>query len=214
MKIVIGNKRYSSWSLRGWLACKQSGLAFDEIVIPMDTAEWARATTDPALLPSGKVPTLWDGDIAVWESLAIIDWLADRVGRDRFWPADEAARALARSMTAEMHAGFAPLRQHCPMNTGRFYPAYALTPEVERDVGRIDALWREALQLSGGPFLFGAFGATDVMYAPVVTRFRTYDLIVSDLSAAYCAAIIEHPFMREWYDGAEHENWRLARIEF
>jgi glutathione S-transferase len=214
MKIVIGNKRYSSWSLRGWLACKQSGLAFDEVVIPMDTADWARAKADPALLPSGKVPTLWDGDIAVWESLAIIDWLADRVGRDRFWPADDAARALARSMAAEMHAGFAPLRQHCPMNTGRFYPSYPLTPEVERDIGRIDALWREALQLSGGPFLFGAFGAADIMYAPVVTRFRTYDVLLSDLAEAYAERVMEHPFMLAWYAEADSEAWRLDRIEF
>ena len=214
MKLVIGNRRYSSWSLRGWLALKQAGLAFDEVVIPMDTAEWARAKTNPALMPSGKVPVVIDGDVAVWESLAIIDWLADRVGRERFWPADDAARALARSMAAEMHAGFAPLRQHCPMNTGRRYPSWPLTPEVERDIGRIDALWREALALSGGPFLFGDFGAADIMYAPVVTRFRTYDIVVSDAAEAYCDSVMAHSFMAAWYAEADTETWRIDRIEF
>lgn len=214
MKLVIGNKRYSSWSLRGWLAAKQAGIAFDEVVIPMDTPEFAHAKADAALMPSGKVPVLWDGDTAVWESLAIIEWLADKVGRDRFWPSDEAARALARSIAAEMHAGFVELRKHCPMNTGRTYPAFALTPEVERDIGRIDALWREALQNWGGPFLFGAFGAADIMYAPVVTRFRTYDVMLSETSEAYVNSVLAHPFMQEWYAGAAAEDWRLERIEF
>lgn len=217
MKLVIGNKRYSSWSLRGWLAAKQSGLAFDEVVIPMDTPEFAAAKVDPACMPSGRVPVLWDGDVAVWESLAIIDWLADRVGRDCFWPEDDAARALARAIAAEMHAGFVELRKACPMNTGRTYAAFALTPEVERDVGRIDALWREAIHGfggEGGPFLFGAFGAADIMYAPVVTRFRTYDVPLSDTAEAYVNAVLDHPFMREWYAGADAEDWRLDRIEF
>ena len=217
MKLVIGNKRYSSWSLRGWLAAKQSGLAFDEVVIPMDTPEFAAAKADPACMPSGRVPVLWDGDVAVWESLAIIDWLADRVGRGRFWPEDDAARALARAIAAEMHAGFVELRKACPMNTGRTYPAFALTPEVERDVGRIDALWREAIHGfggEGGPFLFGTFGAADIMYAPVVTRFRTYDVPLSDTAEAYVNAVLDHPFMREWYAGADAEDWRLDRIEF
>jgi len=217
MKLVIGNKRYSSWSLRGWLAAKQSGLGFDEVVIPMDTPEFTAAKADPACMPSGKVPVLWDGGAPVWESLAIIDWLADRVGRARFWPEDDAARALARSIAAEMHAGFIELRKACPMNTGRTYPSFALTPDVERDIGRIDALWREAIfgfGGKGGPFLFGAFGAADIMYAPVVTRFRTYDVPLSETSAAYVDAVLAHPFMREWYAGAEAESWRLDRIEF
>jgi len=216
MKIVLGNKRYSSWSLRGWLALKQSGFAFDEQVFPMDTPEWARAKTDARLMPSGTVPVVWDGDVAVWESLAIIEWLADRVGRAKFWPEDDAPRALARSMAAEMHAGFAPLRQHCPMNTGRTYPSFKLTPEVEKNIGRIDALWREALQVDAGegPYLFGAFGAADIMFAPVVSRFRTYDILVSDTSEAYAAAMMAHPWMREWYAAADKESWRLERIEY
>lgn len=214
MKIVIANKRYSSWSMRGWLAVKQSGLPFEEVLIPIHTPEWQRAKTDAALLPSGKVPALLDGDVAVWESLAIIDWLADRVGQDRFWPKGDAARALARSIAAEMHAGFAPLRQHCPMNTGRIYTDFALTPEVERDVARIDTLWRMALDRSVGPFLFGEFGAADMMYAPVVSRFRTYGITPSATASTYCDAVLAHPLVREWYAGADAETWRLDHNEF
>lgn len=217
MKLVIGNRRYSSWSLRGWLAAKLADIPFEEVMIPLDTPEFTAAKADASLMPSGTVPVLWDGNVAVWESLAIIDWLADRVGRDVFWPKDNAARALARSIAAEMHAGFANLRRHCPMNTGRTYPSFPLTPEVERDIGRIDALWREALHGfggEGGPFLFGAFGAADIMYAPVVTRFRTYDVLLSDTSAAYVNAVLAHPLMQDWYAGADAEEWRLDRIEY
>ncbi|BBE33851.1 glutathione S-transferase family protein [Sphingosinicella microcystinivorans] len=217
MKLVIGNRRYSSWSLRGWLAAKLADIPFEEVMIPLDTPEFTAAKADASLMPSGTVPVLWDGNVAVWESLAIIDWLADRVGRDVFWPKDNAARALARSIAAEMHAGFANLRRHCPMNTGRTYPSFPLTQEVERDIGRIDALWREALHGfggEGGPFLFGAFGAADIMYAPVVTRFRTYDVLLSDTSAAYVNAVLAHPLMQDWYAGADAEDWRLDRIEY
>jgi glutathione S-transferase len=211
----MGNKRYSSWSLRGWLALKQVGIDFEELVLPMDTPEWAAAKADPDLMPAGMVPVLWDGDIAVWESLAIIDWLADRVGRAAFWPEDEAARAFARSIAAEMHAGFAPLRQHCPMNTGRVYEKYALTPEVEANVRRIDTLWQDGRSRfgAGGPYLFGEFGAADIMYAPVVSRFRTYSVPLSPAAHTYVEAVLAHPFMREWYADADYETWRIEKIE-
>lgn len=214
MRIVIGNRRYSSWSLRGWLALKQSGIAFETIVLPMDGVEWAEAKSDPKLLPSGKVPVVWDGMLAVWDSLAIIEWMADRRGRDLFWPADEGRRAFARSMAAEMHAGFASLRAQCPMNTGRAYVDYVLTDEARRDVDRIDMLWQQALAASDGSCLFGSYGAADIMYAPVASRFRTYGIELSAVSATYVAAVMEHPFMHEWYAAADTETWRLPRIEF
>ncbi len=214
MKIIMGNKRYSSWSLRGWLAMKQSGFDFDEVVVPMDTDEWFSAKKDPDIMPSGKVPVVWDDTIAVWDSLAIIDWLADRVGRDRYWPQDAAARALARSMAAEMHSGFVPLRQHCPMNTVRTYRDFALTPEVAADIARIDALWSRARQTygAGGDFLFGDFGAADIMYAPVVSRIHTYGIAVAN--ADYVSNVLAQPWMKDWYTAAAAEDWILDRVEF
>ena len=217
LKLVIGNKAYSSWSLRGWLAVKQSGLPFDEAVVPMDGPEFAAAKQDPKLLPSAKVPVLWDGTIAVWDSLAIVEFLADRVGRERYWPVDDAARALARSIAAEMHSGFPDLRRHCPMNVRRRYDGFALTPEVEADVARIDRLWCEARERFGkarGDYLFGEFGGADIMYAPVVTRFATYGVPLSEVAQTYVGAVMAHPWMQEWIEGARSEPWVLERIEF
>ncbi|MCA3254740.1 MAG: glutathione S-transferase [Alphaproteobacteria bacterium] len=213
IEIVIGNKAYSSWSLRGWLAVRHSGLAFRETLVPMWTAE--HDAVRPRL-PAGKVPTVFDGDVAVWESLAIIDWLADRVGRDRYWPADEAARAHARSIAAEMHAGFAPMRQQLTMNTRRHYPGFAVNAEAQADIARIEALWTEARGRfgAGGDFLYGDFGAADIMYAPVVTRFTTYDVKLGSVARGYAEAITAHPYMREWLDAAAKETWIVEKYEY
>ncbi len=221
LKLIIGNRTYSSWSLRGWLACKLSGLPFDTEVVPMDTPEWESGAAK-GLLPAGKVPVLWDGDIAVWDSLAITDWLADQVtdeaARERFWPADRAARALARSMSAEMHSGFQALRSTCGMNLQRDYPDYNASPEVLADVARIDALWTEARTRFGSaraePFLFGAFRAADVMYAPVATRCKTFGLPLSDTSADYVAAVLAHPWLVEWTAAARAETYPFNRDYF
>lgn len=217
LKLVIGNKAYSSWSLRGWLAVKQSGLPFEEVVVPMDGPEFAAAKQDPNLLPSAKVPVLWDGPVAVWESLAIVEFLADRVGRERYWPLDDGARALARSIAAEMHSGFAALRRHCPMNVRRRYDGFPLTSDVEADIARIDTLWCEARGRFGkvrGDYLFGEFGGADIMYAPVVARFATYDVRLSDTARAYAEAVMTHPWMRRWIEDAQSESWVLERFEF
>ena len=220
LKLIIGNRTYSSWSLRGWLACKLSGLPFDTEVIPMDTLAWENGAAK-GLLPADKVPVLWDGDIAVWDSLAITDWLAERAGnngeRERFWPADPAASALARSMTAEMHSGFQALRSACAMNLQRDYPDYTAPPEVLADVARIDALWTDARTRVGdtagntGPFLFGGFSAADVMYAPVATRCKTFGLPLSDIGAAYVAAVLAHPWLVEWTAAARAETYPFNR---
>ena len=225
LKLIIGNRAYSSWSLRGWLACKQSALPFETELVPMDTPEWVDGSAK-GLLPSGKVPVVWDGDIAVWDSLAIIDWLADRVrtariSRGHFWPHDWAARALARSMCAEMHSGYAALRAGCSMNLKRDFPGYVPSPEVLADVARIDALWTEARtrfhsidEAHEGPFLFGTLSAADIMFAPVVTRFKTYGIALSDTSAAYRDAILAHPWMVEWTEAARVETFAFNRDYF
>jgi glutathione S-transferase len=216
LKLIIGNKAYSSWSLRGWLAVKQSGLPFEEEVVALYDEGWEVRRAQPDLAASnGKVPTLWDGDVAVWESLAIIDYLADRVGPDRFWPADMAARGLARSMAAEMHAGYVDLRRNCPTNFRRRYPAEPVSAEVAADLTRLTALWAEALDRFGTDqgFLFGAFGAADIMFAPVVSRIDTYALPVSDAAAAYCRRVLDHPWLRDWYAAAAAEPWIIQKFE-
>ena len=222
LKLLIGNRTYSSWSLRGWLACKQSGLPFDTEVVPMDTPEWVDGSAK-GRLPSGKVPVLWDGDTAVWDSLAIIDWLADRVrtarlSRGQFWPGNLAARALARSMSAEMHSGFAALRSACPMNLQQDFPGFTAAADVAADVARIDALWTSArtrfhsIDLAHeGPFLFGTFSAADIMFAPVVTRIRTYGLKLGDVGAAYVAEVAAHPWLVEWTAAARAETYPFDR---
>lgn len=216
LRLYIGNKVYSSWSLRGWLAVKQSGLPFQEHVVSLYDEDWDVRRRAPEFAASnGKVPVLWDGEAAVWESLAIIDYLADKVGRDRFWPAGDTARALARSMASEMHAGYTALRSQHTMNIRHVYPPEPLSPQVSADVQRITSLWDEARTRfgQGGDYLFGAFGAADIMFAPVVTRFRTYSIALPALASDYCEAVRDHPFMVEWSKGAAGENWVIERFE-
>lgn len=214
LKLYIGNKNYSSWSLRGWLACKQSGLPFEEHLFQLWTQEHDELRAS-GRLPAGKVPTLWDGDICVWDSMAIIDWLADRVGRNVFWPEDDAARAFARSISAEMHSGFAALRNQAGMNIRRRVPNHRLDSDAVADAARADALWTQARTRfgKGGDFLFGKFGAADIMFAPVVTRFVTYGIPMSDISGAYADAIYAQPFMAEWVAAAAVEPWVIEKYE-
>ncbi|CAM4209744.1 Glutathione S-transferase YfcF [Novosphingobium lubricantis] len=220
MKLIIGNRNYSSWSLRGWLACKQSGLPFREVVLPLYGKDWETARNDPALAPAaGKVPVLWDGEgpdaVVVWDSLAIMDYLADKVGRDRFWPRDDAARAMARAMVAEMHAGYLPLRRSLPMNLRREERDLPIAPDVHADIVRILTLWAEARARfgRGGPFLFGTFGAADIVYAPVVARFRTYGVPVPGFAATYMDALWSHDWLQTWVEAAKAETWVIPQFE-
>ncbi|WP_267348806.1 glutathione S-transferase family protein [Sphingomonas sp. GM_Shp_2] len=216
MKLIIGNKAYSSWSLRGWLAAKQSGLPFEEVVVPLYDADWDARREGAEFAPSsGKVPILWDGDAVVWDSLAIVDYLADKVGRDRFWPADEAARAMARSMAAEMHASFTALRRKHSMNIRQVYEARRPDDDVLVDLARIMELWAQARARFGGngDFLFGDFGAADIMFAPVVTRIVTYQLPIARFAAGYMDAVLQHPFMQDWIAAAQEEEWLIERFE-
>jgi glutathione S-transferase len=214
MKLIIGNRTWSSWSLRGWLAAKLSGLPFETALVPMDTPDWMSGAAKTGM-PSGKVPTLWDHDTPVWDSMAIIMWLADKGGRDRFWPREDPARALAYAMAAEMHSGFKPLRDGCPMNLQERFPTFTPTPEIIADISRIDTMWSEARDRFGSetdlPFLFGPFSAADVMYAPVVNRVEHYGLPVSATARAYCDAVLAHPWMVEWATAARAETFPFER---
>jgi glutathione S-transferase len=213
LTLVIGNKNYSSWSLRPWIAMKVAGIPFSETVISLDAPDFKQRIQ--ALSPTGKVPVLADGDMHVWESLAIIEYLADKFPKAGLWPADPAARAHARTIAAEMHAGFQSLRRHCPMNVWRPVQPRELTPEVSQDVKRIDDMWGDCRARFGknGPFLFGAFTAADAMYAPVVSRFHTYGIDVSAVARAYMKAVMALPAWAEWSAAARQEPWVLERCE-
>ncbi len=216
MKLIIGNKAYSSWSLRGWLAVKQSGLAFDELTVPLFDDGWDERKREEDLAPSsGKVPILWDGDAVIWDSFAILEYLSDKVGRERFWPKDDAARGMARAMAAEMHSGYLPLRRECPMNLRKTYQDVTISDECRADALRILQLWAEARARFGkeGPYLFGTFSAADIMFAPIVTRFVTYGFTLPGFAAGYVEAMLAHPWMQEWFQGAADEEWVVEKYE-
>ncbi|MFA5963190.1 MAG: glutathione S-transferase family protein [Sphingomonas sp.] len=216
LKLIIGNKAYSSWSLRGWLAAKQSGLPFEEMVVPLYDAEWDKRRAGDEFAPSsGKVPILWDGDVVVWDSLAIVEYLNEKSGGTRFWPGDDAARAMARSMAAEMHSGFAALRRKHSMNVRQVFPPSRPDDDVVADLTRIMELWAQARARFGGEgqFLFGEFGAADIMYAPVVTRIVTYGLPVARFATGYMDAVLHHPFMQDWIAAAQEEEWVIEQFE-
>jgi glutathione S-transferase len=216
LKLFIGNKAYSSWSLRGWLACKLAGLPFEEVVVPLYDADWDKRREGDEFAPSsGKVPILWHGDIVVWDSLAIIEYLNEKSGGDKFWPQDEGARAMARSMCAEMHSGFQNLRRKHSMNIRQVYPPTEIDEDVAIEVDRIMEIWAQARARYGGegPWLFGEFGAVDIMYAPVVSRFVTYSIPVAPFAIAYMQAIMAHPWMQDWIAHAQAEDWVIERFE-
>ncbi|MXP62998.1 glutathione S-transferase family protein [Roseomonas sp. M0104] len=210
-RLFIGTKMYSSWSLRGWLAVRLAGLEVEEVVIPL--AGGATAAVKEAT-PSGTVPYLEHRGARIWESLAIIEYCAEIA--PALWPADPAVRAHARSIAAEMHAGFRGLRMAMPMTLLNRFPGQGRTAEALADIARIEAIWREALLASGGPFLFGTeFGAADAMFAPVAFRFLTWEPEISERSRAYVEAVRAHPLVQRWYEeaAAEPAEWRLPKYE-
>jgi glutathione S-transferase len=213
LHLIIGNKNYSSWSFRPWLAMKAAGIAFDETVISLEAEDFKARVT--ALSGAGKVPVLIDQEAHVWESLAILEYLAEKFPGAGLWPAQPLARAHARAVACEMHAGFLPLRRLLPMNVWRPVQARALDDDAKADVARIDAIWSDcrARYASGGPFLFGAFGAADAMYAPVVWRFHTYAVPVSATARDYMRAIMALPAWSEWREAARREPWVLPHDE-
>ena len=213
LKLIIGNKNYSSWSFRPWIAMKAAGIPFEEEVISLNADDFKRRVSK--ISGTGKVPILIDGDVRVWESLAILDYLAETFPQAGLWPAERAARAHARAIAAEMHAGFTALRRECAMNMWRPVMARELSPEVAADVRRVEAIWTDCRTRfgAGGPFLFGAFGAADAMYAPVVSRFHTYAVEVGDVARAYMDAVMALPAWREWHTAALAEPWVLPEDE-
>ena len=211
MLLVVGNKNYSSWSLRPWLAMKVLGLPFEERRIALYRPESKAAILRDS--PSGKLPCLIDGELRVWDSLAILEYLAET--HRELWPAERAARAWARSISAEMHSGFAALRQHMSMNIRKRYPGKGRTPEALADVGRIVSMWSacRAAHAAAGPFLFGRFSVADAMYAPVVLRFRTYAVELPQVCRVYADAILALPALGEWIAAAEREEESIEMFD-
>jgi glutathione S-transferase len=213
LHLVVGNKNYSSWSFRPWLAMKVAGIAFEETVISFDAPDFKSRVT--ALSGAGKVPVLIDGEARIWESLAILEYLAEKFPAASLWPRSAAARAHARAAASEMHAGFVALRRQTPMNVRRPVRRRALDLEAVADVARIDALWNECRARFGssGPFLYGAFSAADAMYAPVIWRFHTYGIEVSAAARDYMGAIMTLPAWIEWREAARREPWVIPHDE-
>jgi glutathione S-transferase len=214
IKLVIGNKNYSSWSMRPWLALRAGDIAFDEIFIPLYTGE-ADKKRLLAYTESGKVPVLIDGDVTVWDSLAIIEYAAERFPQARLWPEDRASRAYARSISAEMHSGFAALRNECGMNLHRPVGAIPLSAQARADIARIQQIWTDCRKRYGksGPFLFGAFGGADAMFAPVVHRFRIYAIEVEPEVRDYMAAMTALPAFEEWTRAGLAETLIIDKFE-
>jgi glutathione S-transferase len=213
LHLTIGNRNYSSWSFRPWLALKVAGIPFDETVIPIYEQE-----SKAKLLvrsPAGKVPILQDGGVTVWESLAILEYVAETFPDAALWPRDGAARAHARAIASEMHAGFMPLRRQCPMNMRRPVKTLEVNAETAANVARIDAMWSDCRARYGseGPFLFGRFSAADAMYAPVISRFYTYQIDVGAASTDYMQRMMAVPAWQEWYAAALKEEWVLQEFE-
>lgn len=216
LKLFIGNKAYSSWSMRGWLAVKASGLEFEEVTVPMFGEEWDKMREGDEFAPGGgKVPILWEDDCVVWDSLAIVEFLADKVGRDIFWPEDDHARAMARSMAAEMHSSYQNLRRDMPMNVRRQFAFEGASDATTQEIGRILTIWAEARARFGGTgrYLFGRFTAADIMFAPVTTRFVTYSVPLPPFARTYVEAIHTHPHVRQWIEDAQDEPWVIERYE-
>ncbi|MEW6769407.1 MAG: glutathione S-transferase family protein [Pseudomonadota bacterium] len=214
LTLFIGNKNYSSWSMRPWMALKAANIPFEEVFIPLYTnaADKQRILS---VTKSGKVPALTDGGVTVWDSLAIIEYLAERFPDADLWPKDRAIRAHARSISAEMHSGFMPLRNECGMNIHRPIAAKPLSEDAKANVARIQEIWTDCRARYGGegPYLFGGFSGADAMYAPVIHRFRTYDIPVTAPVRDYMRTMFENPAFRKWTENALAETLVIDKFE-
>ncbi len=215
LKLAIGNKNYSSWSMRPWLALRANGIPFQETFIPLYTDDKADKERILSFSRAGKVPVLIDGDVTVWDSLAIIEYVAERFPDAKLWPEERASRAHARSVCAEMHSGFLPLRNECGMNLHRKVGPVPLSADAQANIARIQEIWRECREryAASGPFLFGRFGAADAMYAPVVHRFRTYAIEVAPQARAYMETMMALPAFQEWTRDGLAETLVIDKFE-
>jgi glutathione S-transferase len=213
LTLVIGNKAYSSWSLRPWLLMRHSGIAFEEVRLPLYTQQWNAEIARYS--PSGRVPALLDGETHIWDSLAICEYLAEREPDRQLWPRERESRAVARAVSAEMHSGFAELRSQMPMNVRRRLPGQGRTPGALQDIARIQSLWNDCRQRFGhaGPFLFGRFSIADAMYAPVASRFHTYEIALDPVTAEYVGTLLSLPAMQRWIAEAKAEVETIAQYE-
>jgi glutathione S-transferase len=211
LTLYIANKNYSSWSFRPWIAMTAAGILFREELIPFGPG--ATHSKFRELSPTGRVPVLHHGTVRVWESLAIIEYVAELFPNAGLWPQDREGRSLARSVSMEMLSGFRAMRGACPMNMRRSVKAIPLPDGVMADVARIEEIWRDLRRRSGGPFLFGAFSAADAMFAPVVNRFAAYDLVRDPETIAYMDAMRAHPAWRAWEKAALAEPWIVPEDE-
>ena len=211
MKLFIGNKKYSSWSFRPWIALKQKSIPFEEVLVPFNMAEGNPEFQ--AFAPHGKVPTLLDGKTRVWESLAIMEYIADKFPDAGLWPENVAERAKARAVSCEMLSGFTGIRGSFPMNMARDPKPHDINTRVQKDLKRITQIWSECLAASNGPFLFGAFTIADAMFAPVVSRIHTYQLSRDENVAAYSKTMRALPAYQEWEDAGKAEPWYVAEDE-
>lgn len=211
--LYIGNKNYSSWSLRPWLAMKVAGIPFEEQLILLFDNNWKQNIA--AVSPSARVPVLVDGDLTIWETMAILEYLAEQHPDKNLWPAEKEARAVARAIANEMHAGFGNLRNHMPMNIRKSFPGKGMGEGVAEDIARVTEIWNDCRARfgSGGDFLFGKFCNADAMFAPVVSRFTTYGVELDEVSAAYRDAVQALPEMIEWSDAGRAEPWIVPEDE-
>ena len=211
MKLLIGDKNYSSWSMRPWLLFKHFGIPFEEVLIHLDRPDTNAKVLAYAPAGPGKVPCLIDDNgSAIWDSLAIAETLAERFPQHALWPRDAAARSHARSVSAEMHSGFGALRSNMWMNIRASFPGKNAKPEVLADIARIESIWRNCLETYGGPFLFGEFSIADAMYAPVVMRFRTWQPALSEVCAAYAERVSNVPAVKAWIDDSLNDTYAIA----
>jgi len=213
LTLIIGNKNYSSWSLRPWIFMKHFGLDFEEKRIPLFTE-----TTEEQLAPyfsNNKVPVLLDGSFSVWDSLAIMEYVSEKYLGGKGWPADERARAIARSISAEMHSSFTDLRNELPMNCRKMFPGYPLTDDVKTDIERIFALWDRCRSEygAGGEWLFGDYSIADAMFAPVVLRFRGYVVPLDDTAKEYVQTVLKSPHLNEWIESGRQEKEMIEMDE-
>lgn len=213
LHLIIGNKNYSSWSLRPWIAMTMADIPFKETVIPLDTPETKAAIVEHS--GAGRVPVLHHGKLVIWDSMAILEYLAETFPDKKLWPVGKTARAVARSVSNEMHSGFAALRNACPMNIRRAPKSVPLPDAVTADIGRVEAIWRECREKfgKGGPFLFGKFSIADAMFAPVASRFSTYELSTAAITKDYLATVLGSSAFKAWQGAALQENWVIPADE-